>query len=223
MINILIVDDNESIRSLLSHRLSKEGFNIYQAGDGEEAYDIVCERNIDLIMLDIMMPNMNGFEFLKLIRGQDFEMPVFMITADENFDRKIEGFKLGVDDFLVKPLNMEEVALRVNSLLRRAKINKSRIITIGGVELNEETLQVTVEGEGINLAKKEFQLIFLLLSYPNKIFTRQNLLERIWEDSDTIDRTVDVHINRLREKLETVKEFKISTVKGLGYKAEILK
>ncbi len=223
MITILIVDDNVSIRRLLDVHLSHEGYEIIHAGNGREALDQMVAHAIDLIILDIMMPQMDGFEFLKRIRHDAVDTPVLMITADINFESEVKGFHLGTDDYLTKPLNMQEVSLRVASLLRRAKINRSRILTIGQVELDERSLQVRMDDEILDLPKKEFQLLFKLLSYPNQIFTRRTLLDDIWRESDAIDRTIDVHINRLREKFDHRPEFKIVTVKGVGYKAVVQK
>ncbi len=221
MFNILVVDDNESIRKLISTYLSNAGYNVYPANDGVEALDILDSVKINLMIADIMMPRMDGYELTEDLRKAGYNLPILMITAREGFEDKRRGFLSGTDDYMVKPIDMEEMLLRVSALLRRAKIANDKRIEIGAVELDYETMTIITPAETIDLPKKEFYLLFKLLSYPKKIFTRQQLMDDIWGmDTDADERTVDVHIKRLREKLEHIKEFEIVTIRGLGYKAE---
>jgi DNA-binding response OmpR family regulator len=177
--------------------------------------------HIDLIISDIMMPKVDGYELTKSLREADYNIPILMVTAKESFEDKEKGFALGTDDYMVKPIDMNEMVLRVAALLRRAKISTERKIVIGDVVLNYDNLTVTTRDEVYELPKKEFYLLFKLLSYPNKIFTRQQLMDEIWGmDIDTDERTVDSHIKKLRKKFDNLTEFKIVTIRGLGYKVE---
>ncbi|EHQ89897.1 response regulator transcription factor [Desulfosporosinus youngiae] len=221
MVNILIVDDNDSIRKLLKMYLLRDGYNVFAAADGLEALDVLDKEHIDLIILDIMMPNMDGYSLAKELRGLNFNLPILMITAKETIEDKKKGFSVGSDDYMVKPIDFDEMLLRVSALLRRAKISNEHKIVVGDITLDYETLTVTTKTEAILLPQKEFYLLFKLLNYPKRIFTRQELMDEIWGfDSDTDERTVDVHIKRLREKFDKYEEFKIITIRGLGYKVE---
>ncbi len=221
MFSILVVDDNNNIRNLIIERLKGEGYNVFSASDGEEALEVMDYRHIDLMIADIMMPNMDGYELTATLRGARYDLPILMITAKERIEDKKRGFHVGTDDYMVKPIDFEEMLLRVEALLRRANINSEKKITVGKVELDYETLTVKVEETETLLPQKEFLLLFKLLSYPQKIFTRRDLMDEIWGmDSESDDRTVDVHIKRLREKFEHLSDFKIITIRGLGYKAE---
>ncbi|SDH12327.1 response regulator transcription factor [Desulfosporosinus hippei] len=221
MVNILIVDDNESIRKLMQMYLLRDGYNVFAATDGLEALDVLDKEHIDLIILDIMMPNMDGYSLTKELRGLKFNLPILMITAKETIQDKKKGFAVGTDDYMVKPIDFDEMLLRVSALLRRAKISNEHKIVVGDITLDYETLTVTTKSEAILLPQKEFYLLFKLLNYPKRIFTRQELMDEIWGfDSDTDERTVDVHIKRLREKFDKYKGFKIITIRGLGYKVE---
>lgn len=221
MFNILVVDDNENIRNLIVERLTGEGYQVFPAADGEEALDVMDHEHIDLMIADIMMPRMDGYELTSELRGAKYTLPILMITAKERIEDKRQGFRAGTDDYMVKPIDFDEMMLRVEALLRRAKINSEKKLTVGSMVLDYDTLTVNTGTEEILLPQKEFYLLFKLLSYPKKIFTRRDLMDEIWGlDSETDDRTVDVHIKRLREKFEHLTQFKIVTIRGLGYKAE---
>lgn len=221
MVDILVVDDNDSIRKLITAYLSREGYRVHTASDGLEALKVMDAEHIDLIIADIMMPNMDGYTLTRDLRAANYNLPVLMVTARDTFEDKKDGFLAGTDDYMVKPIDLDEMLLRVAALLRRAKISSENRIVIGEVTLDEETLTVTTGSDRILLPKKEFQLLFKLLSYPQKIFTRQDLMAEIWGfDNETDERTVDVHIKRLREKFEGLDAFSIVTVRGLGYKVD---
>lgn len=221
MINILVVDDDKNIRKLISTFLSQNGYTADCAENGAKALDKMAEKHYDLIILDVMMPEVDGYEFACDVRSVDDKLPILMVTAKDTFDDKRKGFLSGVDDYMTKPINLDEMNLRVKALLRRAKISAEHKIEIGGVCVNSETRAVITKTQTVELPRKEFDLLFKLLSYPRKIFTRRQLMDEIWGmDSEADERTVDVHIKRLREKFEGFTEFEIVTVRGLGYKAE---
>jgi DNA-binding response OmpR family regulator len=216
-----VVEDSENIRKLMAARLEQEGYEVLQAEDGEEALKLLDIKQIDLIISDIMMPKIDGYELIKSLREADYNIPILMVTAKESFEDKEKGFQLGIDDYMVKPIDINEMVLRVAALLRRAKISTEHKIIIGSVELNYDMLTVTTKDEVYELPKKEFYLLFKLLSYPKQIFTRQQLMDEIWGmDSEVDERTVDSHIKKLRKKFDDLEEFKIITIRGLGYKAE---
>lgn len=220
MANILVVEDNENLRRLMKINLEDAGYSVYEAEDGEQALTVLEDVSVHLMIVDIMMPKMDGYELTGELRGANMSVPVLMVTAKETFEDKKKGFGVGADDYMVKPVNMEEMLLRVSALLRRAQIVNEHRMTVGDVVLDSDALCVMIDGEHITLPQKEFQVLYMLLSYPQKIFTRQSLMDEIWGyDSETDPRTVDVHIKRLREKFEHVPEFEIVTVRGLGYKA----
>lgn len=221
MFTILVVDDQENIRKLIATYLIREGYLVFLAGDGQEALDVIDKTQIDMMIADIMMPNMDGITLTNELRTSKYTFPILMITAKDSIEDKKIGFRAGTDDYMVKPIDFDEMLLRVEALLRRAKIANEHRIVIGKVTLDYNTLTVTTEKEAILLPKKEFYLLFKLLSYPQKIFTRRDLMDEIWGfDNETDERTVDVHIKRLREKFDDVTEFKIETIRGLGYKVE---
>src|SRR5665647_946624 len=221
MFTILVVDDQENIRKLIATYLIREGYRVFLAGDGQEALDVIDKTQIDMMIADIMMPNMDGITLTNELRTSMYTFPILMITAKDSIEDKKIGFRAGTDDYMVKPIDFDEMLLRVEALLRRAKIANEHRIVIGKVTLDYNTLTVTTEKQSILLPKKEFYLLFKLLSYPQKIFTRRDLMDEIWGfDNETDERTVDVHIKRLREKFDDVKEFKIETIRGLGYKVE---
>lgn len=220
MLKIMVVDDNENTRKLTSTVLMQNGYDTVCACDGEEGLDIMDKVHVDLIILDVMMPKMNGFEFTRTLRECGWETPILMVTAKESHLDKKEGFLAGTDDYMVKPVDEEEMLLRIAALLRRSKIASERKITIGSTVLNHDSLTVTTPEGTTVLPQKEFMLLFQLLSYKDKIFTRRQLMDEIWDmDSDTDERTVDVHINRLRDKFKNNPDFSIVTIRGLGYKA----
>lgn len=219
LFNILVVEDDKSLRRLISATLKQNGYNILIAEDGEEAINVMDKEHIDLIISDIMMPNLNGYDFIKTLRNASYTMPILIVTAKEMFEDKKKGFDVGADDYMVKPIDINELILRIKALLRRAKISNEHKLVIGDIELDYNAISVTRGKESTTIPKKEFYLLFKLLSYPNVIFTRRQLLDEIWGMEHEVDeRTVDVHIKRLREKYDDLEEFKIVTVRGLGYK-----
>jgi DNA-binding response OmpR family regulator len=221
MIWILIVEDDRNLRKLMGDVLRQNGYDVLEAKDGIQALNVLETENVDLIISDIMMPNMDGYELTEELREANFDLPILMVTAKETFNDKKHGFLVGTDDYMVKPINMDELLLRVSALLRRSRIVNERRLTLQDVSLDYDTLTVTCGGESTLLPKKEFYLLFKLLSYPKQIFTRQQLMDEIWGmDSDADERTVDVHNKRLREKFKDVDEFDIITIRGLGYKVE---
>jgi DNA-binding response OmpR family regulator len=219
MNTILIVDDQENIRKLIDIYLKREGFETYHASNGEEALDVIDKHKIDLIVLDIMMPIMDGYELTKELRDAGYLVPILMVTAKDTLPDKKQGFDLGIDDYLTKPIDIEELVLRVKALLRRARIYEDKKLYIKDIVLDYDSLEVITPTQQISLPKKEFYLLYKLLSFPRKIFTRQDLLDDIWGyDTQVDERTVDVHIKRLREKFKDFDQFEIVTVRGLGYK-----
>lgn len=220
MVNILIVDDDKNIRKLLQVVLERQGFNVHLASDGLEALRVIDQVKIDLAIVDIMMPNIDGYEFTKTLRDGNADLSVLMISAKDMVEDRKKGFMVGIDDYMTKPIDIEEFLLHVKALLRRAKINDEKKIIIGDVVVDSDSLTVTKNGETQVLPQKEFLLLFKLLSYPDKIFTRIQLMDEIWGmDCDTGWETVTVHIGRLRKRFENFKEFEIVSVRGLGYKA----
>ncbi|MFF2911423.1 response regulator transcription factor [Paenibacillus sp. NPDC057934] len=221
MFNILVVDDNDNIRNLIITRLQGEGYRTFPAADGEEALEVIDHEHIDLMIADIMMPKMDGYVLTRELRSSKYMLPILMITARERIEDKKIGFRAGTDDYMVKPIDFEEMLLRVEALLRRVKINNEKRLTLGDVILDYDTLTVDTGLEEVLLPQKEFLILFKLLSYPKKIFTRRELMDEIWGlDSDSDERTVDVHVKRLREKFDHLSEFKLVTIRGLGYKVE---
>ncbi|MEK5236559.1 response regulator transcription factor [Paenibacillus sp. FSL L8-0470] len=220
MITILVVEDNETLRQLICTVLGKHGYRVLAAEDGQSALDILEAEYIDLIISDIMMPQVDGYELIEHLRQSNNNLPVLIITAKDSFQDKQKGFLVGTDDYMVKPIDINEMVLRVGALLRRAQIVNERKLTVGEVTLDYDSVTVYRDGESTVLPQKEFFLLYKLIAYPNKIFTRQQLMDEIWGmDTETDARTVDVHINRLRERFREYMEFEIVTVRGLGYKA----
>ncbi|SFS75208.1 response regulator transcription factor [Paenibacillus sp. BC26] len=222
MTKLLIVDDDPHIRELISLLLAAEGFEIVEAGDGKEALTVLESTQVQLVILDVMMPNMDGWELCKEIRD-GMELPVLMLTAKGETSQKVKGFELGADDYLVKPFEPLELVARVKALLKRYRIATSQTVQAGGVVLNRSTYSVTVEDATMTLPMKEFELLFKLASYPGKTFAREQLIEQLWGyDYEGDERTVDVHIKRLREKFpEEQSRFRIQTIRGLGYRLEV--
>lgn len=221
MATILVTEDDANIRRLIKDHLVNSGYLVLEASDGEEALDVMEHHHIDLLITDVMMPETDGLELTSDLRESGYDFPILMITALETVEDKRNGFLAGSDDYMVKPVDMEEMVLRVAALLRRAKITSSNLLEVGSTVLNQEQMTITSDDAVIELPAKEFKLLHKLLSNPKKIFTRQQLMDEIWGyDVQSMDRTVDVHIKRLREKLSAVKDFEIVTVRGLGYKAE---
>ena len=219
MATILIVEDDESMRRLLSVQLERT-YDVREACDGRAALRLLEGESVDLIVADVMMPGMNGYDFVREVRRMGLSTPVIMATAKQDFDDKREGFAAGADDYMTKPLQPEELLWRCKALLRRAKIAADREIVLGKFRLSADSFEASYEGVPIEMARKEFELLYRLLSYPNRLFSKDRLMEVIWGyDSMSDDTTIRTHINRLRNKLEGVEEFAIVTVRGLGYKA----
>ena len=222
MFNILVVEDDKNLRKLMVTYLKKNNYNTYEAIDGKVALDILDKNYIDLIISDIMMPEIDGFKLIKELRNSKYEIPIMLITAKGDIKDKKTGFLLGADDYMVKPINMEEMVLRVQVLLKRAKSANEKKIKIGNLVLDYNQLSVTKKEKNYNLTQKEFYLLYKFLSSPDKIFTREELIEEIWGlESESEHRTVDVHIKRIREKMAVVEEFEIITIRGIGYKCII--
>ena len=220
MVNILVVEDDKHTRKLLETILKREGYSVLKAEDGIKAMEVLDNHHVDLIILDIMMPNMDGYEFAQELRDADCMIPILMATAKQLPEDKKRGFIVGTDDYMTKPIDTEEMLLRIKALLRRSQIASARKLTVGKVVLDYDTLTVTREDEKQTLPPKEFYLLYKLLSYPDRIFTRIQLMDEIWGmETESSDTTVNVHINRLRKRFDSYPEFEIISVRGLGYKA----
>ena len=219
MFKILIAEDDSELRQLFSHVLIKNGYSVTGVCNGKEALDALDKGNYDLIISDIMMPEMDGYELVSSLRTAGYSIPVMMITAKDAFDDMRMGFVSGTDDYMVKPVNVNEMVLRVGALLRRAQMINDRRLVIGGTVMECDSLTVTWDGQSAVLPQKEFMLLYKMASFPGRIFTRQQLMDDIWGyDSDTDTHTVDVHIGRLRDRFRDSKDFKIVTMRGVGYK-----
>ena len=219
MFKILVAEDDNELRNLYMRVLSKNGYIPYGCEDGSEALRIIEKEYIDLIISDLMMPNVDGYDLITNLRDAGVNIPVMIITAKDGFRDMQQGFLSGADDYMVKPVNVNEMVLRVGALLRRAKIISERKQTLGSVTLEYDSMTVYSNGVREELPQKEFLLLYKLISYPNRIFTRRQIMDDIWGvDSETEERTVDVHINRLREKFRDCADFDLVTVRGLGYK-----
>ena len=220
----MIVEDDSNQRKLMAAVLEQYGYNVIQAFDGIDALDQLDKKHVDLIILDIMMPRMDGFEFTETLRQARSNIPILMVTAKQSPVDKRKGFIIGTDDYMTKPVDEEEMVLRVGALLRRSKIVSEKKLTVGSTTLHYDSFTV-VSGDVTNEhPQKEFLLLFKLLSYPGKIFTRRQLMDEIWDmESESDERTVDVHVSRLRDKYRNCPDFEIVTVRGLGYKAVHLK
>ena len=219
MFKILIAEDDSELRQLFSHVLIKNGYSVTGVCNGKEALDALDKGYYDLIISDIMMPEMDGYELVSSLRTAGYSIPVMMITAKDAFDDMRMGFVSGTDDYMVKPVNVNEMVLRVGALLRRAQMINDRRLVIGGTVMECDSLTVTWDGQSAVLPQKEFMLLYKMASFPGRIFTRQQLMDDIWGyDSDTDPHTVDVHIGRLRDRFRDSKDFKIVTMRGVGYK-----
>lgn len=222
MLKILVVEDNVDLRELMVINLRSAGYNVLEAGNGEEALDVLDHTKVHLLIVDLMMPVMDGFELTEAIREADDDVPILIVTAKDALDDKRKGFRKGADDYMVKPIEMEEMLMRVKALLRRADIASEKVLKVGECVLSEDALTLVRGSDIIEFRLKEFQLLHMMLSYPGKIFTRHALMDEIWGyDNESDYRTVDVHIKRLREKVEHIDDFEIQTVRGLGYKVVI--
>ena len=219
MLKILIAEDDRELRQIFEHVLVKNGYSVRGVSDGQEALDAMDEEYFNLIISDIMMPVMDGYTLVRSLREAGDTTPVLMITAKDAFDDMRMGFLSGTDDYMVKPVNVNEMVLRVSALLRRAQMISERRQVIGGTTMECDSLTVTSDSGSQVLPQKEFMLLYKMASFPGKIFTRQQLMDDIWcYDSESDTHTVDVHIGRLREKFRDSKDFKIVTLRGVGYK-----
>lgn len=219
MFKILIAEDDQELRQLFGHVLVKNGYSVKGVSNGREALEELEGNYYDLIISDIMMPEMDGYEFVRTLRDAGNNMPVLMITAKDAFDDMRIGFLSGTDDYMVKPVNVNEMVLRVGALLRRAQMINERRQVIGDTVLECDSLTVTSGGDSMVLPQKEFMLLYKMVSFPGRIFTRQQLMDDIWGyDSETDSHTVEVHIGRLRERFHDNPDFKIVTIRGVGYK-----
>ena len=221
MSTVLIVEDDHSTRLLTAANLRRD-FEVVCAEDGQAALDVIYSRHVDVIVSDIMMPGMDGYQLAREVRSSGNNVPFIFLTAKASPQDKAQGFELGIDDYMVKPIDYGELIWRIRAILRRAQIADSRSLTMGGLKIDSAAYTVTYEGKNIELTRKEFELLFKLLSYPNMIFTKNQLLDAIWgADSASGDDTVKVHISRLRNKIADVHEVELTSVKGIGYKAVI--
>ena len=219
MFKILVVEDNTNLQKLYCAILKANGYTTFIANNGEEALKLLEGEHIDLILLDIMMPLMDGYELTEILRQGGSETPILMITAKTDREDKREGFLVGIDDYMTKPVDEEEMLLRIKALLRRSKIVSERKLEVGSVVFHYDSLSVDYKGETFTLPKKEFYLLYKLLSYPGQIFTKNQLLDEIWGFESDSDNTLNVHINRLRNRFADCDSFSIVTVRGLGFKA----
>ncbi len=223
MFSILVVEDDKNLQRLMAAVLRQNGYEVLTADDGQHALEVHAEAHVDLLVCDVMMPRMSGYQLTRELRQANFDLPVLMVTARESIEDKRRGFVVGTDDYMVKPIDLDELLLRVSALLRRARISAERKLSVGTIVLDYDTFTVTRNGDEIPLTNKEFLLLFKLLSYPRQIFTRRQLMDEIWGmDTESDERTVDVHVKRLREKLSDANEVDIQTVRGLGYRVEKL-
>lgn len=223
MANILVVEDDRSMRLLTAARLS-DTYNVITACDGLEALDIIHRGGVDLVVADVMMPRMDGFELLRTLREEGVTIPYMMLTAKETLDAKQQGYMLGTDDYMTKPFSSDELQWRIAALLRRANIAQSKRIVVGRTTIDSEKYAVYNDNSYIELPRREFDLLYRLLSYPNQIFSKEQLLDAVWGmTSESGEDTVKTHVSRLRSRLTPIEDFRISTIKGLGYKAEIVK
>ncbi len=219
MLKILIAEDDRELRRLFAHVLIKNGYTVKEVTNGKEALDAIDGDYYDLIISDIMMPVMDGYQLVRMLRDAGNNTPVMMITAKDAFDDMRLGFLSGSDDYMIKPVNVNEMVLRVQALLRRAQMINERRQTIGDTVLECDTFTVHTSDDSMTLPQKEFMLLYKMVSYPGRIFTRQQLMDDIWGyDSESDTHTVDVHIGRLRDRFKDNKDFKIVTMRGVGYK-----
>ena len=222
MFKILVVEDDRDLNRTVCAFLSRSGYEATGCLNATDAYDAMYETMFDLVVSDIMMPGIDGFEFAENVRALNENIPILFMTAKEDIASKQRGFRIGVDDYMVKPIDLDELFLRIGALLRRAKIASSRKLEVGSFTMDADEFSATLKGEEISLTKREFNILYKLLSYPKKTFTRQQLMDEFWDaDSDTAPRAVDVYMTKLRSKLADCDDFEIKTVHGLGYKAVI--
>ena len=220
MFKILVVEDDRDLNRAVCVFLNRSGYEAVGCLRAAEAYDAMYETVFDLVVSDIMMPGIDGFEFASCIRALNENIPILFMTARDDLASKQRGFRIGVDDYMVKPIDLDELFLRIGALLRRAKIAANRKLEVGDFMMDADEFSASLKGEEISLTKREFNILFKLLSYPKKTFTRQQLMDEFWDaDSDAAPRAVDVYMTKLRSKLSDCDDFEIKTVHGLGYKA----
>ena len=220
MFKILVVEDDRDLNRTVCSFLNQSGYEAVGCLNATDAYDAMYDTMFDLIVSDIMMPDIDGFEFAKNVRALNENIPILFMTARDDIASKQRGFRIGVDDYMVKPIDLDELFLRIGALLRRSKIAQSRKLEIGSFIMDADEHIVTLNGDEINLTNREFNILYKLLSYPKKTFTRQQLMDEFWDaDTETAPRAVDVYMTKLRGKLSDCEEFDIKTVHGLGYKA----
>jgi DNA-binding response OmpR family regulator len=220
LINILVVEDDVKLNQIVCSYLNDNGYSAKGCLNPREAYDLMYNASYDMIISDIMMPEIDGFEFAKTVRDINKTIPILFLTARDDISSKQKGFWAGVDDYIVKPVDMDELVLHVGALLRRANIMNEKKLTIGNLDMDADAMTATVEGEDIPVTVREFNILYKLLSYPNRAFSRAQLMDEFWGiESDTSLRAVDVYITKLRDKFSVCEGFKIVTVHGLGYKA----
>lgn len=223
MINILVVEDDLKLNQIVCTYLNDSGYKAKGCVNPREAYDLMYNNLYDLIISDIMMPEIDGFEFAKTVRQLNKTIPILFMTAKDDIISKQKGFQIGIDDYMVKPINLDELVMRVGALLRRANIMEERKMTVGNLSMDADAMTAAINEEEISLTLREFNILYKLLSYPKKTFTRAQLMDEFWGvDSETNLRAVDVYVTKLRDKLSTCDGFQIVTVRGLGYKAVLL-
>ena len=220
MLKILVVEDDRDLNRTVCAFLNRSGYEAVGCLNATDAYDAMYETMFDLVVSDIMMPGIDGFEFASNVRALNENIPILFMTAKDDIASKQRGFRIGADDWMVKPIDLDELFLRIGALLRRAKIASSRKLEVGAFAMDADEFSATLDGEEIPLTKREFSILYKLLSYPKKTFTRQQLMDEFWDaDSDTAPRAVDVYMTKLRAKLVACEDFELRTVHGLGYKA----
>ena len=222
MVTVLVAEDDSKLNRIVCRHLEDMGYRAISCSNPYDAFDRLAETPADIIVSDIMLPRMDGFEFAELLRRQDDTLPILFMTARDDITSKQRGFRIGIDDYMVKPIDLDELVMRINALLRRANIMLKKSLTVGNLEMNAEETSASISGEEIHLTVREFNILFKLLSYPKKTFTRNQLMNEFWDpDSESTPRTVDVYIAKLREKIAPCPAVEIVTVHGLGYKAVI--
>ena len=222
MIKILVVEDDENLNKSICIFLNQKGFETHSCFNGDEAFDVLYKNNFDLIISDIMMPKVDGYKLAQNVRTQNKTIPIIFMTAKDDFLSKQKGFESGIDDYLIKPIDLQELLLRINAILRRANINVEKKLVVGNFTMDTEEHMAYINDEAVNFTTREFDIVFKLLSFPKKTFSRTQLMNEFWNpDSFSGTRTVDVYITKIREKLSECNSFEIVTVHGLGYKAII--
>ncbi len=220
MFKILVVEDDQDLNKTVCSFLDRSGYEATGCLGAEEAYDQMYKTTFDCIVSDIMMPGIDGFEFVKTVRSLNEDIPILFMTARDDLEAKRRGFRVGIDDYMVKPIDLDELFLRIGAILRRSKIASSRRLEVGGFVMDADQRAAELDGEEIALTHREFDLLYKLLSYPKKTFSRQQLMDEFWDvDTTASTRTVDVYMTKLRAKLAKCSSFEIQTVHGLGYKA----